>query len=62
VLPGQRYCMVIDDISNFEEEITSLSRIFENKIFRDAASRARRTDISFTTLRKPTNSHCQDLC
>jgi hypothetical protein len=38
VLPGQGYFMVIENILNLEEQITSLSRIFENKIFGDIVS------------------------
>ena len=38
VLPGQGYFMVTENISNCDGQITSLSRIFDNKMFGDVVS------------------------
>jgi hypothetical protein len=46
VLPGQDYFMVTENILSLEEQITSLSRIVENKIFSGVESHTSMTEIS----------------
>ena len=60
VLPGQGYFTVIENILNLEEQVTSLSRIFENKMFGDVSSHTWITEMSSTLLRKPKTSHCKN--
>jgi hypothetical protein len=45
------------DLTALADEPTALYRDIGNQIPGDAASRPRRTDVSFTPLREPKNSH-----